>query len=240
MANGKFISYLRVSTTKQGKSGFGLDAQRSAVAGYLNAGKWSLIREVIEAENGKRNDRPALAAAIRLCRKHCATLVIAKLDRLARNVHFMSGLMEAKVDFVAVDIPHANRFVIHIMADLAEREAEAISKRIKAALAAAKARGKVLGGRRVSEERLAEIRASARQANMRKAESRRKEVLPAIAKLQASGAPSLGQIAAGLNEMEIPTSRGVGEWSAVQRLGGVHPSFLYPSHTHCQWSIWAV
>jgi DNA invertase Pin-like site-specific DNA recombinase len=216
MANGKFVSYLRVSTAQQGISGLGLEAQREAVAGYLNGGNWKLVQEVVEIESGKRNDRPALASALKLCRKHRATLVIAKLDRLARNVHFISGLMESSVDFIAVDMPEANRFVVHIMAAVAEQEAEAISKRTIAALAAAKARGKKLGGRRVSAERFAEIGTAARQANMDRADRTRAEIMPAIAKLQAEGAVSLRQIAAGLNAREIPTPRGAGEWSAIQ------------------------
>src|ERR1700722_12486249 len=137
MANGKFVSYLRVSTAKQGVSGLGLEAQREAVATYLNGGKWNLVQEVVEVESGKRNDRPQLARALALCRLHNATLIIAKLDRLARNVHFISGLMESKVDFVAVDFPQANRLTIHILAAVAEHEAKMISERTKAALAAA-------------------------------------------------------------------------------------------------------
>ena len=148
------VSYLRVSTARQGTSGLGLEAPRAAVAGFLNGGDWTLVQEVLEVESGKRNDRPALATALKLCRKHRATLVIAKLDRLARNVAFISNLMKSGVEFVAVDMPQANRFVVHILAAVAEQEAEAISKRTKAALAAAKARGTKLGGRRVSAERL--------------------------------------------------------------------------------------
>lgn len=216
MEERKFVSYLRVSTVQQGSSGLGLEAQRAAVAGYLNGGSWTLVKEVVEVESGKRNDRPALAQALRLCRKHRATLVIAKLDRLARNVHFISGLMESGVDFLAVDMPEANRFVIHIMAAVAEQEAEAISKRTKAALAAAKARGVKLGGRRVSAARFAKIGAAARRMRLERVERARADVMPAIAKLQASGAVSLRQIAAGLNTAEIPTPRGHGEWSAVQ------------------------
>src|SRR6185312_351781 len=111
------------------------------------------------------------------CRKHKATLVIAKLDRLARNVAFISNLMESGVEFVAVDMPQANRFVVHILAAVAEQEAEAISKRTKAALAAAKARGTVLGGRRVSAERFAEIAASGRQARSERASQLKAEIL---------------------------------------------------------------
>jgi DNA invertase Pin-like site-specific DNA recombinase len=215
MANGKFVSYLRVSTARQGASGLGLEAQRTAVAGYLNGGDWTLVQEVVEVESGKRNDRPALIDALRLCRKHRATLVIAKLDRLARNVAFISNLMESSVEFVAVDIPQANRFVVHILAAVAEQEAEAISKRTKAALAAAKARGTQLGGRRVSAERFAEIGAAARQARTEKADKWAADLLPMIRSIQASGTVSLRQIAAGLNERNITTPRG-GEWTAVQ------------------------
>jgi DNA invertase Pin-like site-specific DNA recombinase len=215
MANGRFVSYLRVSTARQGASGLGLEAQRAAVTGYLNGGDWTLVQEVVEVESGKRIDRPGLGDAIRLCRKHRATLVIAKLDRLARNVAFISKLMESGVEFVAVDMPQANRFVVHILAAVAEQEAEAISKRTKAALAAAKARGTRLGGRRVSAERFAEIGAAARQVRTEKADKRAAELLPEIRSIQAEGAQSLRQIAAGLNERNIATVRG-GEWSAVQ------------------------
>jgi DNA invertase Pin-like site-specific DNA recombinase len=126
VAKGNFVSYLRVSTQKQGVSGLGLEAQREAVTGYLKGGNWKLVQEVVEIESGKRNDRPALAEALKLCKLHKATLVIAKLDRLARNMPFISGLMESKVDFVAVDMPEANRLVIHILAAVAEHEARAI------------------------------------------------------------------------------------------------------------------
>ena len=169
----------------------------------------------MEVESGKRNDRPALAQALKLCRKHKATLVIAKLDRLARNVAFISNLMESGVEFVAVDMPQANRFVVHILAAVAEQEAEAISKRTKAALAAAKARGTQLGGRRVSAERFSAIAAEGRQVRTDKAEAQRMELRPTIAAIQAAGATTLRQIAAELNAREIPTPRG-GEWSAIQ------------------------
>lgn len=215
MAKGKFVSYLRVSTARQGVSGLGLEAQRTAVTSYLNGGDWTLIQEVVEVESGKRNDRPALADALRLCRKHKAILVIAKLDRLARNVAFISNLMESGVEFVAVDMPQANRFVVHILAAVAEHEAEAISKRTKAALAAAKARGTQLGGRRVSADRFAEIGAAARKVRTEKADKRAAEIMPLIRSIQTSGATSLRQIAASLNEQNVTTSRG-GEWSAVQ------------------------
>ena len=215
MANGEFVSYLRVSTIRQDVSGLGLEGQRAAVAGYLNGGDWKLLQEVVEVESGKRNDRPAIAEALKLCRKHKATLLIAKLDRLARNVHFICGLMESGVDFVAVDMPQANRFVVHILAAVAEQEAEATSKRTKAALQAAKARGTQLGGRRVSRERFAAIGASARGVRMTGAAMRSSNLLPTLTKIRDAGARSLRQIANELNARSIEAPRG-GQWSAVQ------------------------
>jgi DNA invertase Pin-like site-specific DNA recombinase len=150
MARGKFIAYYRVSTERQGKSGLGLDAQRTAVLDYLNGGGWKLLGEFTEVETGKGRNalarRPQLRAALEACRKHKATLLIAKLDRLARNVFFVSGLMESGVEFVAVDMPMANRLTVHILAAVAEHEREMISQRTKAALAAAKARGVISRG----------------------------------------------------------------------------------------------
>ena len=204
-----------MSTARQGASGLGLEAQRAAVAAHLNGGDWTLLREIVEVESGKRNDRLALAEALRLCRQQKATLVIAKLDRLARNVHFISGLMESGVEFLAVDMPSANRFVVHILAAVAEQEAEAISKRTKAALAAAKERGTVLGGRRVSAERFAEIAAEARQTFSAQAAKGRAQMMPVIAEIQGQGSTTLRAIAAELNHREIDAPRGE-QWSAVQ------------------------
>lgn len=149
MANGKFIAYYRVSTQKQGASGLGLEAQQAAVARYLNGGAWELIGEFREVETGKGADalakRPQLRAALDACKKNGATLLIAKLDRLARNVHFVSGLLETGVEFVAADMPQANKVMIQMHAVMSEWERDQISARTKAALAAAKARGVVLG-----------------------------------------------------------------------------------------------
>jgi DNA invertase Pin-like site-specific DNA recombinase len=215
MTNGKFVSYLRVSSAQQGQSGLGLEAQRAAVDGYLNGGNWKLVQELVEVESGKRNDRPKLAEALRLCRRHKATLVIAKLDRLARNVHFISGLMESDVEFVAADRPKADRFELHLYAAFAEKEGKDISIRTKAALAAAKARGTRLGGRRVTTERFAEIQAEGRKIRTDKAEKRAADLAPVIRRLQAEGHESLRAVAAVLNDRGIPTARG-GQWSAVQ------------------------
>ncbi|WP_149135635.1 recombinase family protein [Cupriavidus campinensis] len=149
MANGKFVTYYRVSTQKQGQSGLGIEAQRNLVQAYLNGGAWEVLGEYTEVETGKGADaltkRPKLAEALALCKKQGATLVIAKLDRLARNVHFISGLLETGVDFVAADMPQANKVMIQMHAVMSEWERDQISARTKAALAAAKARGVRLG-----------------------------------------------------------------------------------------------
>src|SRR5262249_56870956 len=112
---GKFVAYFRVSTDRQGKSGLGLEAQRKSVRDHLNGGRWSLVAEFTEIESGKRNDRPQLAAAIAAAKRQRATLIIAKLDRLARNVHFISGLLESGVEFVAADNPHANKMMVQML-----------------------------------------------------------------------------------------------------------------------------
>jgi DNA invertase Pin-like site-specific DNA recombinase len=142
---GKFVAYFRVSTDRQGKSGLGLEAQRKSVLDYLNGGRWELTAEFTEVESGKRSDRPELHKALAACKKHKAKLVIAKLDRLSRNLAFIATLMDSGVEFVAVDNPHANKLTIHILAAVAQHEREIISARTSAALQAAKARGKRLG-----------------------------------------------------------------------------------------------
>ena len=219
MANGKFISYLRVSTARQGASGLGLEAQREAVSRYLNGGNWALVQEIVEVESGKRNDRPQIAEALRLCRLHKATLVIAKLDRLARNVHFISSLMESGVDFVACDFPEANRLTVHILAAVAEHEAAMISARTKAALGAAKARGVALGGQRGAVQRMTSMAAKGTRhsAIVRQgaAGKRRSDLLPVIEQLKMGGATSLRELASELNHAGITTARG-GRWSATQ------------------------
>src|ERR1039458_3130702 len=181
MANGKFVSYLRVSTARQGASGLGLEAQREAVTSYLNGGSWQLVQELIEVESGKSKDRPRLIEALRLCRIYNATLLVAKLDRLARNVAFVSTLMEAGVKFVAVDLPQANELTVHIMAAMAEYEAKAISARTKAALEAAKDRGTRLGGLRWD---LASVSKQGRKLALKvrkeSAENRASDLMPEI------------------------------------------------------------
>ncbi len=216
-ANAKYVAYYRVSTAKQGASGLGLEAQQESVRSYLNGGKWSLVSEVTEVESGKRNDRPKLAEALRLCRTRKATLIIAKLDRLARNVNFISNLMEAKVDFVAVDFPQANRLTVHILAAVAEHEALMISQRTKAALQAAKARGVKLGGDRAGIIASQSHKGRAASAEVRAARSQKHaaDILPTIREAQKQGATSLRQITAYLNEHSEAAPRG-GLWTATQ------------------------
>jgi DNA invertase Pin-like site-specific DNA recombinase len=197
----RFIAYFRVSTERQGRSGLGLDAQREAVLRHVNENRGEIIGQFCEIESGKRNDGPQLAAAITAAKKAKATLIIAKLDRLARNVHFVSGLMESGVDFVAADNPHANKLMVHLLATFAEHEREQISQRTKDALAAAKARGIRLG--RNGSDRLAPVyRAQALE--------RARELAPVLAELRRVGM-SARQIAAELLARGIPTSGG-GRW----------------------------
>jgi DNA invertase Pin-like site-specific DNA recombinase len=220
MATGNFVAYYRVSTAQQGRSGLGLEAQQQAVRAYLDGGCWKLIGEHTEVESGKLRDRPQLKAALEQCRLTGATLVIAKLDRLSRNVAFLAQLMDSTdVQFVAVDNQHANRFTLHILAAVAEHEALQISARTKVALAAARARGKALGGwrptRKYGEARTppGTFQAAATAATKAKADERAARVLPIARELQAQG-KSLRQIASELTERHVTTPRG-GPWSAT-------------------------
>jgi DNA invertase Pin-like site-specific DNA recombinase len=214
VAEGKFVSYLRVSTARQGRSGLGLEAQRKAVEDYLNGGNWQLVKEFVEVESGKKADRPQLEKAFQLCRLIGAKLVIAKLDRLSRDAHFLLGLEKAGVDFVAVDMPHANRLTVGIMALMAEDEGRRISERTKAALQAAKRRGVKLGGDH-GARLTAKQRAMGRAVLQAQARTRAADLAPIIAELRASGAVTLQAIADGLNERGIPAARG-GQWGITQ------------------------
>ena len=216
MATGKWVAYYRVSTARQGRSGLGLDAQKEAVRAYLNGGRWDVVAELVEVESGKRSDRPKLAEALQLCRLHGAKLIIAKLDRLARNVAFVSALMEAGVEFVAVDMPEANRLTVHILAAVAEHEARAISERTKSALAAAAARGVKLGGDRGNIRAIAaEGRKVALKVRARKAADKARDVAELIRLIDPAAALSARAMARELNTRGIEAPRG-GLWSAVQ------------------------
>ena len=211
MAEGRFVAYYRVSTHGQGRSGLGLEAQRSAVRAYLDGGRWSLIAEFTEIESGKKNDRPKLLEAMRAAKRHKATLVIAKLDRLARSVAFIAQLMEAGVEFIAVDMPAANKLTVHILAAVAEHEREAISQRTKAALAAAKARGVRLG----NPTNLETAQQNSRTVRSKTSEQFVQNAMPIIKEIQATGLSSLRDITAALNARGVKTARG-GEWHPTQ------------------------
>lgn len=193
----RFIAYYRVSTDRQGQSGLGLDAQRKIVGQHLGA-EDVLLAEYTEVESGKRNDRPTLQQALQHCRKERATLLIAKLDRLARNVHFVSGLMDSGVDFVCCDNPHANKLMLHMLAVFSEFEREQISLRTKQALAAAKARGTKLG----------EHAKPLHTRNSTRADEFAVTIEPYLRSVIAAGNHTLRQIADALNAADIKPSRG--------------------------------
>jgi DNA invertase Pin-like site-specific DNA recombinase len=195
----QFAAYYRVSTDRQGKSGLGIEAQQAAVRGYLGASM--PIAEFTEIETGKRNDRPELERALALCRKRKAKLIIAKLDRLSRNLAFIAALMDSSVEFVAVDNPHATRLTLHILAAVAEHEREMIAQRTKAALQAAKARGIRLGSN--GADRLA-------PAYRAEAIERARLLAPILAEFKSAGMSSR-QMAAELTARGIVTPTG-GRW----------------------------
>lgn len=208
-----YIAHLRVSTRKQGQSGLGLEAQREAVRRFITTAD-AIVAEYVEVESGRNADRPQLKAALERCRLTGAILLIAKLDRLSRKVSFLSSLMDSGVSFLAADNPHATRFTLHILAAVAEHETAAISERTKAALAAAKARGKKLGGWRGRNLSAAE-RALGTAARVRKAKARAKQLEPVLDELRATGSTTLRRLADGLNERGIRAPRG-GRWAASQ------------------------
>src|SRR5579872_386025 len=194
MASGKFVAYLRVSTDRQGKSGLGLEAQREAVARYLNGGGWKLVAEYVETESGKRNDRPKPKAALSHAKAMGATVVVAKLDRLSRNTRFLLDVIESGADVVFCDLPQippgpTGKFLLTQMASVAELERGLISERTKAALAAAKARGVKLGnpnGARALRGRQAS-KQGAVQTVREEAQRRADNLAGIIAGLQAEG-----------------------------------------------------
>ncbi len=225
MEKQQYITYYRVSTQRQGTSGLGLDAQRATVEQYLSGRSRASVGEFIEVETGKGANaldrRPQLRLALEACRKTGAVLLIAKLDRLARNVHFVSGLMESRVRFVACDMPEANDLTIHLMAAFAEFEAKRISERTKEALAAAKARGVVLGAtgpanlKRCNDQR------------QQKAEDFRQRIRPVLDGMAAQGLSRRAMVAR-LNELGIKAPMG-GAWSLgqVQRVLSLRKVTLY-------------
>lgn len=216
MAQGTFVAYYRVSTARQGRSGLGLDAQRRAVTDFLNGGSWELQAEFLEVESGKADDRPQLEQALATCELSGATLVVAKLDRLSRNLAFLAKLQESGARFVAADMPEANELTIHIMAAVAQAERKAISTRTKEALAAAKARGVRLGGNRGNLEDLKKGPSKSAEVRGRLARERALKVRRQIEAISAGReARSLRQLAAALNDRGITAPRG-GRWHAAQ------------------------
>ena len=194
----KYCVYYRVSTQRQGHSGLGLAAQREAIENYVRIHGGIIETEFKEIESGKKNKRPDLEAAIQHCKKHKTTLLIAKLDRLSRNVHFISGLTESKVKFVAADNPHANELMIHLLAAFAEHERKMISERTTQALRAAKARGVKLGtyGKTLARQ------------NKEKAYAYARELAPVIVDIKRSGYKTYKSITEELNRRDIKTERG--------------------------------
>ena len=211
MENTPFIAYYRVSTDRQGRSGLGLEAQQRAVRRYLDGHAGDLVAEFIEVESGKKTtNRPQLQAALAECRRQKTRLIIAKLDRLARSVHFIAGLMESGVAFVAADMPNANDFMLHIYAAVAQEERRLISQRTRDALAAAKERGVELG-------KNGHVLA---QQNRAAADVFAQTMIPIIDEIKADGHTSIRAIATELNRRGIPTMKEAKAWypNSVQRL----------------------
>ena len=207
-----YVAYYRVSTTRQGASGLSIEAQRVAVQKYLS-GRGEIIAEFEEVETGKGSDaldrRPALAKALAAARKAKCPIAVAKLDRLSRDVHFISGLMAQKVPFIACELgADADPFTLHLFAALAEKERAMISIRTRDALAAAKARGVALGSPKLADARPAAVASLKAEADRFAA-----NILPVIAEIKKTGVTSLRAIADALNARGIPTARG-GAWQA--------------------------
>jgi DNA invertase Pin-like site-specific DNA recombinase len=206
----KFVSYCRVSTAKQGRSGLGLEAQRAAIAEFLAGGQWKLVAEYVEIETGKNDDRPELRKALHRAKVTGATPVIAKLDRLSRNLRFIAELQESKVKFVCADMPDANELTIHIFASLAQHERKVISQRTTRALQAAKARGTVLGNPNGARalQRAGKGNTAALEEVKARADRHAQDVLPIIDDIRsADGAAGLRKIAEELNARGILTAR---------------------------------
>lgn len=217
----KFVAYLRVSTVRQGQSGLGLEAQQAAISGLLSQRGGALLETFVEVESGKVNTRPELHKALNLAKVTGATLVIAKLDRLSRNAGFLLALQDSGARFIAADMPDANDLTVGIMALVAQQERQAISRRTREALQAAKARGQKLGNpngasalRRAGKGNTAAVAAAKSVAD-----SHAESLRPIVAEMQAAGTATLSKIAAELNKRSVLTPRG-GLWhrSSVSNL----------------------
>jgi len=209
----KYVSYLRVSTSRQGESGLGLAAQRSSVINFVGSmgTEGEIIKEFVEIESGKRSDRPVLAEAIRFCKENGAVLAVAKLCRLSRNLHFITSLQNSKIEFCAVDNPHATPFLIHILASVAEFERNQISSRTKDALQAAINRGVRLGNPHYETAIPKAIEARQKLANERNTKLR--QTVAEV--MEKTGLAKLSEIAEALNLRGIKTNRGC-QFTATQ------------------------
>ena len=218
MATGKCVAYYRVSTDGQGKSGLGLEAQRQAVATYLNGGSWTLVGDFTEVESGRNADRPKLQEALAMCRAYRAALVVANVSRLTRSVAFLSELLDADVEIRFVDLPSiegaTGMFILQQMASVAQLEAGMIGERTKKALAEAKARGQKLGGFR-GYTPTAEDGANGRKARSATAHARAADLAPIITRLDPDGSLSLRALAAKLTAEGLPTPAGGAVWTAM-------------------------
>ncbi len=213
MSEQPVVAYYRVSTTRQQKSGLGLEGQRIAVRRYIETCPGELIGEFTEVKSGRRNDRPQFQQALWLCRVYQAKLIVAHLDRMSRSFALIADLMESGVDFVAANMPYANRFTVHILAAVAEYELSLMSERRKAACAAAKARGKKLGNSNLFGCRPSPEMIEARnRENRERANARAREFAPLLCALRDQGA-TMKSIAEELTLMGIPTPRNAKRWS---------------------------
>jgi DNA invertase Pin-like site-specific DNA recombinase len=216
MATASFVSYLRVSTKRQGHSGLGIEAQRNVVLEHLARERGTLVEEFVEVESGTQRERPQLDKALATCRLRGTTLLVAKLDRLARDAAFLLNLQRAGVEFVACDLPGANRLTVGILAVVAEEEARLISVRTKAALAVAKQRGVRLGTpANLSHDHRIEGAAASVRARREAARRRLDDLAPIVLELTRDGAATAAALARALNERGIPTPRGK-RWNPIQ------------------------
>lgn len=209
----KYVAYYRVSTQKQGKSGLGLEAQRKMVNDFVAANGGEIVAEYTEVESGKHDDRPELVSAMNHAALVGGRLLVGKLDRLSRDLHFITSLQKSRVDFVVSDMPNCDSFTINIYGALAQRERELISARTKAGLAAARAKGVKLGKNNLTAESASAGRVIGRDVQKAKADKFATKVVPLISKLQAKGM-SLRGVAEQLNADGIQTVRG-GKWTAA-------------------------
>jgi DNA invertase Pin-like site-specific DNA recombinase len=209
----KYIGYYRVSTQKQGKSGLGLDAQKKMVADFVAINGGEIVAEYTEIESGKRDDRPELMKAMKHADMISGKLLVGKLDRLSRDLHFITSLQKSRVDFVVSDMPNCDSFSIHIYGAMAQKEREMISARTKAGLAAAKAKGKKLGTNNLNMELVKEASAKGVRTRVQIAFDNAHKVVMTIRSMRSQG-KSLRAVAAELNKMGVPTPRGC-EWTAT-------------------------